>query len=196
VHEGQRRALGGQVAGGFFCNPLAIVTGSLVDADGARRHDVAQLGLAGEEGRRQPGLLRVREDGRRLDVALARAPGVPGQAVLLGLDAREHRGVRRQRRSVADGERVIAVAAALAQEVVPLQVQRGDGVGAQPVLGDDEDVVDARTLPLDERGRQHRGDARGRRRRQLLHGERDVVLVERLGADARLVGQAGRDQNA
>ena len=144
VHERQRRLLRRQVVGRLFRDLLAVVAGAIVHADRAGRHDVAQLGLAGEERGRQARVGGVREDRRRLDVALARPPRVPGQAMHLGLDAREHRRVRRQRRGVADGQRVIAVGAALAEEVVPLQVQRGHGVGAQPVLADDEDMVDLR----------------------------------------------------
>ena len=71
-----------------------------------------------------------------------RVTGPGGTPVHARLDAREHRGVRRQRRGVADGQRVVAIAAAAAQKVVPLEVQRRHRIGAQAVFADDEDVVD------------------------------------------------------
>ena len=129
---------------------LAVVAGPLVHADGAGRHDVAQLGLAGEERRRQPGVLRVREDGRRLDVALARPPGVPGQAV--HASARRPTASRRapaasRRRGWSARDRCSEPR--LRMRSCHLQVQRRHGVGAQPVFADDEDVVDLRARLLD-----------------------------------------------
>ena len=81
--------------------------------------------------------------GRHLDVAALRLPRVPVQAVLLDVEPRQHRRVRRQRRRAADGARLSASRRRASGSASCTGGRHAhQRVGAQAVLADDHDVAD------------------------------------------------------
>jgi hypothetical protein len=101
-----------------------------------------KLRLAEEGGSAESSGVRKAEDRRDGDgPATARLIGVPGHAVNVDFDAGEHRRVRRERGAREDRLRVACVGPFAHQTLQGRRLEALDGIGAEPVDRDDQDVV-------------------------------------------------------